>query len=154
MMHTYTKWWGQKIRHKTCLTFFCFYASATGCIFPFLPRVTHCGLPKAFLCCPPFPDCILWRTLNAELSSVYSFGEIYQFCFPVIVLSHLSLLSWYENSAAGICLYWMLIQFNLIQEGQCSQGVNSTPASHCMISVSISMDRGTNRHGEDLPEKL
>lgn len=44
------------------------------------------------------------------------------------------------------------IQFNLIQEGRCSQGVNSTQASHCMISVSVSMHRGTNRH-EDLPEK-
>lgn len=45
------------------------------------------------------------------------------------------------------------IQFNLIQEGRCARGVNSTQAPHCMISISIWMHRGTNRHGEDLPEK-
>lgn len=33
--------------------------------FAFYQKVTHCGLQKAFLCCPPFPEWLFsWSQLN------------------------------------------------------------------------------------------
>lgn len=35
----------------------------------FSPKVSHCGLPKAFLCCPPFPEFLFFKSFWAVKSS-------------------------------------------------------------------------------------
>lgn len=130
----------------------CFYTSPTGYIFPHFTKSDSLWSSKSI----PLLPSISWLHFVKNIKC--------RTLLCLLILWNLAVL------LAGDCPFtprfaqsiWKhlpplnipRIQFNLIQEGRCCQGVNSNQASHCMISVSISMHRGTNRHGEDLPEKL